>query len=45
MTLSMPRLELVEIPGADHRTARLRPEFGEAVERFLAAHPAIFPVV
>jgi pimeloyl-ACP methyl ester carboxylesterase len=45
MTLSMPHHELVEIPGADHRAARLRPEFGEAVERFLAAHPAIFPVV
>jgi pimeloyl-ACP methyl ester carboxylesterase len=36
----MPHLELVTIKGASHGSAPGRPEFIQALERFLAAHPA-----
>jgi pimeloyl-ACP methyl ester carboxylesterase len=36
----LPQLTVVEIQGAGHQAARLRPELGQAVKRFLAAHPA-----
>ena len=39
LKMSLPQLEVAEIQGAGHQAARLRPEFGQAVERFLAAHP------
>lgn len=34
----LPQLTVIEIPGAGHSAARLRPEFGQGVEEFLAAH-------
>jgi pimeloyl-ACP methyl ester carboxylesterase len=37
---AMPRMELVTIEGASHGNAASRPEFREALLRFLAAHPA-----
>jgi pimeloyl-ACP methyl ester carboxylesterase len=40
LKVMMPQLELVTVPDATHGAAPSKPEFSEALLKFLAAHPA-----